>query len=302
VRRWLGVGGWEDQVVEDVHTRARIVVTALYQSLLKREPDLEGLDVHANALAADFSSARLSALIASFAQSPEILARGLDRNLEEPSQHDAAVPISLGEHCYTSTVLKALRLKQSSFPFDWLFSNQPLVMHCLADDFRDFLDRRFYQPIPLDQRSHPHVNLCAHTLFRDRYGVKAVFNHRDPSLEEDYAYLSRCVDRFRAALRADRPPTFFITFRLSGNATENFFRLKHAVQSIRADARLIGFAIDQPGHDAATEELAYSEEGTYLGIIHPMSEWLDVRFSNAFDDLFLIGRLSVAMEEVQRSS
>ena len=41
---------------------------------------------------------------------------------------------SLGR-CHSSQILKSNNLKKCSYPFDWIFSNSDIILHCLEDNF-----------------------------------------------------------------------------------------------------------------------------------------------------------------------
>lgn len=113
--------------------------------------------------------------------------------------------LSAGAQCLTSTMLKANDLKRYSGPFDWIFSNLRMVSDCIEDDFSVFLDRRHLKPVPAEQRHRNDSCFADHDHYRRRYDLATMFNHYDPVSADGYAYLERCVARFRAALRSDRP-------------------------------------------------------------------------------------------------
>ena len=48
--------------------------------------------------------------------------------------------MSLGNTCHVAYLLKRLRWKPASYPFDWIRSNPEMVRHCIRDDFKQFLD------------------------------------------------------------------------------------------------------------------------------------------------------------------
>ena len=64
----------------------------------------------------------------------------------------AGIYSALGTHCFSSSFLRRLGVREWSGPFDWTFSSLPMVAHCVADDFKTFLDRSHYEPVPVDQR------------------------------------------------------------------------------------------------------------------------------------------------------
>jgi hypothetical protein len=93
--------------------------------------------------------------------------------------------LSLGSLCHASMLLKNIGYKKRSYPFDWIFSNPEMVIECLKDDFKTFLDKSYY--------IHRHSKQCGHSLYHPH-----MFNHRNPlKNEEDHLYHTRCVHRFR---------------------------------------------------------------------------------------------------------
>ena len=97
--------------------------------------------------------------------------------------------ISFGTFCITSMILKKLKFKQFSCPFDWVFSSTKMIADCLEDNFTKFLDKKYYIP-------NKKKRGCGHTI----YGGSC-FNHYNPLLNPDhYDYYVRCVDRFRKTL------------------------------------------------------------------------------------------------------
>ena len=48
---------------------------------------------------------------------------------------------SLGSLCHSAQILKNNNLKRCSYPFDWIFSSPNMVIDCISDDFKKFLDK-----------------------------------------------------------------------------------------------------------------------------------------------------------------
>ena len=117
---------------------------------------------------------------------------------------------SLGPLCHTANVLKRNKLKLCSYPFDWIFSNTDIITHCLDDNFNIFLDKSYYKELGEWQ--------CAHTQYHP-----CMFNHLNPlNHEPGYAYLKRCVNRFKDLLKKPEHKLFIMTFLNMGESDENF--------------------------------------------------------------------------------
>ncbi|MBA9070400.1 hypothetical protein FHR71_004166 [Methylobacterium sp. RAS18] len=273
------------------------LVTALYRAILRREPDGGGLLAHTSNIENDPSASSVENLIRGFLCSDELLMSHFTHANSGAFMPRTPPPISLGSHCYTSYLLKKLSLKTSSMPFDWIFSNIPMVSHCISDKFDKFLDQKYYKPIAVADRMHAHANLCDHSYYKENYGVSYLFNHRDPTLVEDFEYYKRCVDRFNCIFQdKSNPPLFVVTFRHSDNQLQEFSKLVSTIRNERSDSKIIGFAIDQPNSLPASEKIQLCSQGIYLSIIKPLSDWLDVRFADPLDDFFLTSRLGSAFE------
>jgi hypothetical protein len=96
--------------------------------------------------------------------------------------------ISLGPNCQTSGSIKTVGYKTESYPFDWILTNLDIVSDCIQTDFKDYLNKDFY----FKNQSYITQLIIGHKKYRDN-----MFVHRDPlSLQEDYSYIERCVDRF----------------------------------------------------------------------------------------------------------
>ena len=107
---------------------------------------------------------------------------------------------SLGTMCHTANFIKRHNLKKCSYPFDWLFSDINVVIDCLKDDFKKFLDKDNY----IDHLSG-NPELCGH-----KYYSPKMFNHTCPRIKEGYEYYVRCVDRFRNLLQKKEKKLFII--------------------------------------------------------------------------------------------
>ena len=109
---------------------------------------------------------------------------------------------SLGNQCHPAKWCKMMNLKKCSFPFDWVLSNEEIIIDCIKNDFVQFLDRNLH----IKSKRHPKSNTkSGHKI----YGGK-MFNHHNILLDEDYNYFCRCVDRFRKLMKKDKKKLFII--------------------------------------------------------------------------------------------
>jgi hypothetical protein len=113
--------------------------------------------------------------------------------------------IPLGLRCPAADMLKRLGTRKCSYPFDWtLLTKLDGVVTSLQDDFSEFLDRSKYVDNETTKRNQ---GSCGHSTLP---GGNNMFVHRDPRIDEDYQYTSRCVDRMREVLTKSHSKLFVV--------------------------------------------------------------------------------------------
>ena len=199
--------------------------------------------------------------------------------------------ISAGTHCYASFALKQLALKKYSLPFDWAFSSLGMVADCLENDFSRFLDPRFYSKIIPVEGEDVAKYACDHLYYRDKYGVRAVFNHynlaEDPQARE---YFSRCTARFRQVMRAPGRKLFLSIAEEVRAPSRDFMRLANAIDSITQDAELLVIRVPAKPADR------YNSMGVVTNQVYKRHRLLHmnatskigpISFASSFDDLVI---------------
>jgi hypothetical protein len=99
--------------------------------------------------------------------------------------------------------LKDNNFRKESYPFDWIFSDYDMIIDCLTNDFKNFLNKKYYTHVDLYGTL---TKICGHKLYNEK-----MFLHHDPKLDDDYQYFERCVERFRKLLASDEKKLFIIT-------------------------------------------------------------------------------------------
>lgn len=122
------------------------------------------------------------------------------RSFATSNRNDNYEVVSIGENCSSAWYLKELKLKDSSYPFDWIFSSPAIVNHCIESNFLDYLDKsHIFESI--DKK------YAGHRLYHT-----AMFNHRSPlKSDEDYEYYVRCCERFRVLMKSQKDCLFVLT-------------------------------------------------------------------------------------------
>jgi len=267
---------------------AEDVVRACYEAILRREPDATGLAGHAATIATD--PAALPRVLREFLAQPESIEVNAALLLE--ALGPVRVPVvSLGTHCYTSEFLKRQGMRPWAGPFDWIFSSVAMVEHCIRDDFAAFLDRSQYRPIPLAERVQgPRVNRVDHAFYLDKFQVRHVFNHHDVHEDEDYAYITRCVERFRAALRTPEPALFLLCCRVEAGSLAALRALADAVADASpAPHRVLAIRIDTTPAGRLVPEARVEHEDERMRVLRlaSVSAWQPLAFADPIDELVL---------------
>lgn len=238
----------------------------------------------------EFADSLLRQLLSDSNASTTLGVRLLSDAISEPSSFDhlGAHFLSLGTHCYTSALLSRLGLKRFSAPFDWLFSSLDMVAHCLEDDFRIFLDRQYFRPVPVDQRRDgPEYNLCEHEYYLQNFGVHFVFNHTDPNTEEGYAYLGRCVDRLRAVLASVDRKVFVCVASRGQYSAASLKRVIDALVARTEKYELLCVLVDESDANALLPLMNPIENpfGVHLYAHRPVSRLGGTQFDDPVDEL-----------------
>jgi len=278
-------------------------VRAGYQAILAREPDAAGLASQAGS--ALRGPTALAQVLRAMLDTPEAVAVNRPLLLSALGRVETSI-VSLGTHCFTSEFLKRQGLRAWAGPFDWVFSTIPMVAHCIRDDFASFLDRSQYRPVPVEHRRHgADVNRVDHAYYLEHFGVQRVFNHHDVHEDADYAYITRCVERFRGALRGTRPALFVCTVAARAHTLAQVQALADAVHDAGGGRhRVLAVLVD----DAATGRLA-----PQVGVVHDdarllalrfesMSAWQPLEFEDPLDELVLAKVLRDAARALTRST
>jgi len=108
---------------------------------------------------------------------------GVHKDISDFAQYNRQY-VSLGNNCLTAWYLKESGRRHASFPFDWVFSSPEIVVDCISDGFRKYLDRS------LMHRSNDYG--AGHREYH-----RNMFNHRSPlASRANYESYFRAVARF----------------------------------------------------------------------------------------------------------
>lgn len=237
--------------------------------------------------------ARAGALAVSYIDS-ELAARGTGLIDGRPVAHLA----SLGSFCLPGNIMRHHGLRRYSLPFDWIFSSPQMLIDCLTDDFAAFLDPRYYRSIS-ESRWNPGAE---HELYLEKYGIPAVFAHRDPTREQDYLYFTRCVARFRTLLSSPDPKLFLIMGRPNHDLANGFPRVLELLCRFTTSFVLLGIDVLDPTGDGQCALTQTAQIGTHClyrylpSSYHPEGAY----FPDKIDDwnvLRLVYRYRIALQD-----
>lgn len=197
--------------------------------------------------------------------------------------------ISLGTHCLTSFYLQKFQLRRYSLPFDWLFTSPKTVLHCLENDFAEFLDPRHYASVPKGSREKPEPG-ANHLFYRQQHGVHDMFAHRDPTDEKDRIYFSRAVGRFRQVMALPDAKLFVMVVRPIHNAVDIFGLLSAQLRAMTQNSAFICVQLRPPTKQPGCHIMRQlHEDGQHaLYEFKPSSVELGVGFEEAVDDLMIL--------------
>jgi hypothetical protein len=144
--------------------------------------------------------------------------------MENPSPMTPKKIFSLGYRCSSAGILKEMRLKQESFPFDWLISRLSVIKQCIQDDFQEFMKIENYEnrhTNTYEMAENQNHFICDEYLVINRhyqppellnavnsYQYYLAMNHYLITDTDHRDYYVRCIERFRKALDQPCPKLF----------------------------------------------------------------------------------------------
>lgn len=111
--------------------------------------------------------------------------------------------VSLGTLCHTSRMMQRIHVKKVSYPFDWIFTDENIVIDMLEDNFNKLMDKSYYQ----DAVHKFSERMCGHSYYHED-----LFFHKNPRNDDDYQYYQRCIGRFKDMLKDGGQKLFIIMY------------------------------------------------------------------------------------------
>ena len=150
-------------------------------------------------------------------------------------EYNSACPV--GNYCFGTSLLAEKKIRKEAMPFDWLFTTPKYTAEVIKDDFKDFLNPKYYTDIALNEPANERQ--AGHTLYHENF-----FNHKDPRLKEDYDYYVRCVDRFREFIKIEDKKLFICSYKNLDNKMDDslmsdIFELNKVLSEITQNYHLL---------------------------------------------------------------
>ena len=147
---------------------------------------------------------------------------------------------SVGHRCTTASLIKIMKMKFESYPFDWVVSKLETVRHCIENKFKDFLESGNFTRTDSDTinvldneelfvtresivfNNYFETKMLSETNgfkpnYRGTYGFMLALTHHDMKDEENKKYFERCIERFENILKLPQQKFYLYVNPLIGN-------------------------------------------------------------------------------------
>jgi Putative papain-like cysteine peptidase (DUF1796) len=164
------------------------------------------------------------------------MADDLHDGLSEDRYADKTIIFSVGHRCTSTSLIKEMKQKFETYPFDWVVSKLDVLVHCIETEFEEYLRVENY----VDQKSET-FNLCddvkTHVCYENilynkyyeeeylpdkpenkigTYGMKLAMTHHDIRTSKDYQYFQRCIQRFKKILSLSQQKFYLYVHPIMG--------------------------------------------------------------------------------------
>lgn len=151
---------------------------------------------------------------------------------------EKTILFSVGHRCTSASLIKEMRHKFETYPFDWVVSKLDVLVHCIETDFEEYLRAENYvnkvsETFNLCDGVKTHV--CNENIFYNKYyeheympdkvenkigtyGMKLALTHHDMRQEKDRQYFQRCVQRFKNILALPQQKFYLYVHPIMGMA------------------------------------------------------------------------------------
>ena len=160
----------------------------------------------------------------------------IHHGLSADNLENKTIIFSVGHRCTSASLIKELRLKFESYPFDWVVSKLDTIVHCIETNFQEYLHTENYQNKQSETfnlcdghkrhvgnenivyntyyESHRHTNESPNNI--GTYGMKLALTHHDMRIDKNRAYFERCIERFNNILESSRQKFYLYVTPIMG--------------------------------------------------------------------------------------
>ena len=193
---------------------------------------------------------------------------------------------SLGSFCHTASHLERFNMRHCSYPFDWTLSSPRMIMDCLRDDCKTFLDPAQHVTINPGISSN-HLTYGAMVWgnnFGGFFNQHLTFAHKDITTADHYAYYQRCVDRFRTLLESPEPKLFILTAQDMEYNPQEIHELRDMLRQRTTNSYLLCISLF---NDIESRYTFDQEDGIKYLKMYTYSRSDGIGFANACDNDYL---------------
>ena len=183
---------------------------------------------------------------------------------------------SIGPKCHSAKLLQYIGKKKESYPFDWIYSHLEMINHCIKDEFNTFMDRRHYLNHDTLSKMQTHTYYYPNTI--------TMFNHHNPLAKDDNDFFKRCISRFQALLKSDKPKIFLYFAEFSSEIQNTIREFNIQFTGFTKNYKLLVILYRKgKTHTLAVE---YYKNITMINIT-VLSKTDGVKFENEVDNIFI---------------
>lgn len=235
--------------------------------------------------------------------------------IQEQNLDDKPIVFSVGHRCTTASLIKIMKMKFESYPFDWVVSKLKSVRHFIENDFKDFLNKENYTEIESDtinviddveQSIIREKIVYNHVLEKDclnnrgSYGYQLALTHHAMANDKDNQYFERCIARIKKVLSSPRKKHYLYVHPLLGfrefckNCTSlllDFINFHDFMKTKTKQARGIFFFVVRHQEKNNTIEKVFESETIIVQVLYTNNDLIDA--GGVFDGDFYKEQFSI---------
>ena len=151
---------------------------------------------------------------------------------------EKTILFSVGHRCTSTSLIKEMKHKFETYPFDWVVSKLDVLIHCIETNFEEYLRVENYvnkQSETFNLCDGVKTHVCNENIFYNKYyedkslsdkvenkigtyGMKLALTHHNMRQEKDRQYFQRCVQRFKNILALPQQKFYLYVHPIMGMA------------------------------------------------------------------------------------